>query len=209
MGPECNSADDTFASHGVGSSRTQAGKRKATDTPPPLKNPRKKVWNRSSGINIDKSASNPSSTPTPLKSIKGRYYISTDPTGRLNWNLPLCWVLFFYFPRCIGTRVIFFQTPLRRILSQVTRPQRMRKTRLCVEPKVQPTCQKLQAPTMLHPRQPIWARVIWRIHRVLNRLSMSPPRLLHQTTLLMESELLVKILLVATLLSLRPKVFLG
>jgi hypothetical protein len=157
MGPECNSADDTFASHGVGSSRTQAGKRKATDTPPPLKNPWKKVWNRSSGINIDESASNPSSTPTPLKSIKGRYYISTDPTGRLNWNLPLCWVLFFYFPRCIGTRVIFFQTPLRRILSQVTRPQRMRKTRLCVEPKVQPTCQKLQAPTMLHTRQPIWA----------------------------------------------------
>jgi hypothetical protein len=79
-----NSAYDTFASHGVGSSRTQAGKRKATDTPPPLKNPRKKVWNRSSGINIDESASNPSSTPTPLKSIEGRYYISTDPTGRLN-----------------------------------------------------------------------------------------------------------------------------
>jgi hypothetical protein len=51
--------------------------------------------------------------------------------------------------------------------------------------------------------------VIWRIHRVLNRLSLSPPRLLHQTTLLMESELLAKILLLVTLLILRPKVFLG
>jgi hypothetical protein len=62
---------------------------------------------------------------------------------------------------------------------------------------------------MLHPGQPIQTRVIWRIHRVLNRLSLSPPRLLHQTTLLMESKLLVKILLVVTLLSLGPNVFLG
>jgi hypothetical protein len=62
---------------------------------------------------------------------------------------------------------------------------------------------------MLHPGQLIQARVIWRIHRVLNWLSLSPPGLLHQTTLLMESELLAKILLVVTLLSLKPKVFLG
>jgi hypothetical protein len=34
-----DSADDNLVSHGVESSRTRAGKRKAADTPPPQKNP--------------------------------------------------------------------------------------------------------------------------------------------------------------------------
>jgi hypothetical protein len=67
-------ADDNLASHGVGSSRTQADNRKAADTPPPQKNPQKEVRNRSSGINIDEPASNPSSAPTPPESSEGRYY---------------------------------------------------------------------------------------------------------------------------------------
>jgi hypothetical protein len=61
---------------------------------------------------------------------------------------------------------------------------------------------------MLHPGQRFYAHVLWRIHEPDLKL-LSPPRPLHQITLLMESILLVKILLVATLLSLNLKVFLG
>jgi hypothetical protein len=67
------SADDSLVGHGVGSSRTQAGKRKAADTPPPQKKPQKEVWNRASGIKINDPASNPSPAPTPPKSIRGRF----------------------------------------------------------------------------------------------------------------------------------------
>jgi hypothetical protein len=33
-----------------------------------------------------------------LRKVSGEGSISADPTGRLNWNLPLCWVLFFTSP---------------------------------------------------------------------------------------------------------------
>jgi hypothetical protein len=69
-----DSADDNLASHGAGSSRTRAGNRKAADTPPLQKNPQKEVQNRSSGINVDEPALNPSSALTPLESTEGRYY---------------------------------------------------------------------------------------------------------------------------------------
>jgi hypothetical protein len=69
-----DSADDNLVSHDSEPSRTRTGKRKATDTPPPQKNPRKEVWYRSSKINIDEPTSNPSSAPTPPESIEGRYY---------------------------------------------------------------------------------------------------------------------------------------
>jgi hypothetical protein len=54
------------------------------------------VRNRSSGIKIEESASNPSPSPTPPKSTGGGT-ISADPTGRLNSNLALCWFHFFLF----------------------------------------------------------------------------------------------------------------
>jgi hypothetical protein len=59
---------------------------------------------------------------------------------------------------------------------------------------------------MLHSEQEFQAHATRRNRRVLNRLS--PPRPLHQTTLVMESILLAKILLVVTLLCLNLKVFL-
>jgi hypothetical protein len=68
-----DSTDDSLAGHGARSSRTRAGKRKAADTPP-HKKPRKEVWNKSSKIKIEESASNPSPAPTPPKSTRGRYY---------------------------------------------------------------------------------------------------------------------------------------
>jgi hypothetical protein len=201
-----DSTVDSLMGHGVGSSRTQASKRKAADTPPPQEKPRKQVRNKSSGIKIIELASNPSLAPTPLESTGGGT-ISFDLTGRLNWNLPLCWFCFFYFNRRTGPRGISFQTPLWRVLSQVTRSQRVRITRVWVQPKVHPTCQKLRALRILHPGQWFQARVLWRIWGILNRLS--PLRPLHQTTLLMELVLLAKIILVVTLLGLNLKVFLS
>jgi hypothetical protein len=52
------------------------------------------VRNKSSGIKIVELASNPSLAPTPPESTGGGT-ISFDLTGRLNWNLPLCWFCFF------------------------------------------------------------------------------------------------------------------
>jgi hypothetical protein len=137
-----------------------------------------------------------------IRKVPGEGLISADPIGRLNWNLPLCWVLFLTSPVVQDPMGYLFETPLRRILRQLTRSQRVRITRVRVEPKVHPTCQKIQAPRMLHPGQRFQAHATRRNHRVLNRLS--PPIPLHQTTVL-----LAKILLVATLLSLNPKFFLG
>jgi hypothetical protein len=54
------------------------------------------------------------------------------------------------------------------------RSQRVRITRVRVEPKVHPICQKIRAPRMLHPGQRFQARVTRRNCGVLNRLS--PPK---------------------------------
>jgi hypothetical protein len=67
------SADDSLAGHGAGSSRTRAGKRKAVNTPPSQKKPWKEVRNRAYRIKINDLASNPSPTPTPPKSTGGRF----------------------------------------------------------------------------------------------------------------------------------------
>jgi hypothetical protein len=67
------SADESLVGHGARSSRTQTSKRKATDTPPQKKKPRKEVWNWASGIKINDPASNPSPAPTPQESIGGRF----------------------------------------------------------------------------------------------------------------------------------------
>jgi hypothetical protein len=96
--------------------------------------------------------------------------ISIDPTGRFNWNLALCWFRYFDFNHLLGPCGISFQTPLRWVLSQVTRSQRVRITRVRVQPKVHPTCQKLRAPRMLHPGQRFQACVLWRICKILNWL---------------------------------------
>jgi hypothetical protein len=66
-------ADDSLVSNGAKSSRTRAGKRKAADTPPPQKKPRKEVRNRASGIKINDSASNPFPAPIPLESTRVRF----------------------------------------------------------------------------------------------------------------------------------------
>jgi hypothetical protein len=66
-------ADDLLAGHGVGSSRTHAGKRKAADTPPQKKKSQNKVRNRASKIKINDPAPNPSPTPTPLESTGERF----------------------------------------------------------------------------------------------------------------------------------------
>jgi hypothetical protein len=113
---------------------------------------------------------------------------------------------FFDCTRRTRPHKISFWTPLQRILSQLIRSQRVRITQVQVEPKVHPTCQKIQTPRMLHPGQRFQACATRRNRGVLNQLS--PPRPLHQTTLVMESVLLAKILLVVTLLSLNSKVFL-
>jgi hypothetical protein len=87
------SADASLAGHGAGSSRTRAGKHKSTNTPPQKKKSQKEVPNRASRIKINDPASNPSPAPT----TEGGF-ISTDPTGTLNWNLSLCWLHFFTSP---------------------------------------------------------------------------------------------------------------
>jgi hypothetical protein len=69
-----DSTNDSMAGHGARSSRTRAGKRKATNTPPQKKKPQKEVWNRSTGIKIEEPTSNPSLAPTPLESTSERYY---------------------------------------------------------------------------------------------------------------------------------------
>jgi hypothetical protein len=67
------SADESLAGHDAESSRTQAGKHKAADTPQKKKKPWKEVQNRASGIKINDPASSPSPAPTPPKSTGARF----------------------------------------------------------------------------------------------------------------------------------------
>jgi hypothetical protein len=67
------SADASLVGHGVGSSRTQTGKHKATDTPPQKKKSQKDVQNRASGIEINDPASNPSPAPTLPENTGGGF----------------------------------------------------------------------------------------------------------------------------------------
>jgi hypothetical protein len=49
--------------------------------------------------------------------------ISADPTGTLNWNLPLCWVLFLTSPSYRNPRDIFLDSSMKNPKSSNQTPK--------------------------------------------------------------------------------------
>jgi hypothetical protein len=73
--PNGEFADDSSALPSVGSYRAQAGKRKATATPPPQKKAKKAAGKATGRIKINEPAPKPSSTPTPPKGPQKKFSI--------------------------------------------------------------------------------------------------------------------------------------